>query len=139
MSESLEGLHESLSNIRDSLNHWKRKRQAYLDKAEEIRKVYDRLKKDKDTIQGYKKTVRSYSGKQFTDFKGSNCEYRYKPEIENLLNSYDTVIRNIDINLDRLNDEILRQKNLASDCLGPIGSLGKAFHTVQTKIENWAN
>ena len=139
MADTLEGLKNSLNDIKDSITAWTNKRQGYLDKAAEIQAVYDRLKGDKKTIKEYKGTVKTYSRTSFDDFVGNNFEYGHKPKMKDLISSYDTVINKIDINLDALNDEILRQKNLASDCLGPLGELGKALHTVQTKIENWTN
>ena len=139
MADILDELWSSLEDIKDAITAWANKRQAYLDKADEIKVVYDRLKKDKGTVKGYKKSVKSYSNNNYDDFVGNNFEYKYKPTMTDLLTSYDTVIGNIDTNMDKLNDEILRYKNLASDCLGPLGTLGKAFHSIQTEIENWAN
>lgn len=139
MAETLEELQCSLSDIKSAIANLTAKREQYLNKAEEIKKVYDRLKTDKGTIKDYKRNVKTYMDKSFDDFQGNNHEYSYKPKMTDLLDAYDSVISNIDKNLDALNDEILRQKNLASDCLGPLGTLGKALHTVQTKIENWTN
>lgn len=139
MADTLEGLQLSLQNIKDSITAWTNKRQGYLDKAAEIQAVYDRLKKDKDIVKGYKKGVKTYSNNSFPDFVGNNYQYGHKPKMKDLLNSYDSVINNIDANLDALNDAKLQQQNLASDCLGPLGILGKSLHTVQTKIQNWTN
>lgn len=139
MSDTLEGLKNTWGDIKKSITAWTNKRQGYLDKAAEIQAVYDRLKGDKETINGYKKTVKKYSKKSFDDFVGNNFQYGHKPKIDDLLSSYDTVIEKIDANLDALNEEILRYKNLASECWGFLGELGKALHTVETKIENWTN
>lgn len=139
MSESIEGLRARRSEIRRSIAALTAKREQYLKKAEEIQKVYDRMKKDKGVVKEYRRNVKSYSNRTFSNFQGNNYEYVYKPKINDLISSYDAVIGRIDRNLDALNDEILRQKNLASDCLGPLGALGKALHTVQTRIENWTN
>lgn len=139
MADSLDGLRNSLSDIARSINETLNRRQGYMNKAAEIRAVYDRLAADKRTIKEYRKSVKTYSSKSFDEFKGNNKTYVYKPEMTNLLDAYDIVIRNIDHNLDALNDEILRQNNLASDCLGPLGYLESAYNTVKTKIENWVN
>ena len=139
MSESIEGLRARRAEIRRSIAALTAKREQYLKKAEEIQRVYDRLKKDKGTVREYRRNVKTYSNRTFNNFQGNNYEYVYKPKMNDLLSSYDALINRIDRNLDALNDEILRQKNLASDCLGPLGVLGKALHTVQTSIENWTN
>ena len=51
MADTLEGLKNSLNDIKDSITAWTNKRQGYLDKAAEIQAVYDRLKGDKKTIK----------------------------------------------------------------------------------------
>lgn len=61
------------------------------------------------------------------------------PGIINLRDAYDDVIRNIDSNLDALNNKILEYKNEASNCLGPIGMLQSAYNSVKTQIQNWTN
>lgn len=139
MADTLEGLKNYANDIKNSITEWTNKRQGYLDKAEEIRVVYERLKGDKDTISGYKKDIKKYAKASFEDFVGNNYQYGHKPKMDDLQSSYDTVIEKIDANLDALNEEKLRQQNLASNCLGPLGELGKAWHTVQTKIQNWTN
>ena len=79
MADTLDELWSSLEDIKDAITAWANKRQAYLDKADEIKVVYDRLKKDKGTVKGYKKSVKSYSNNNYDDFVGNNFEYKYKP------------------------------------------------------------
>ena len=75
----------------------------------------------------------------YNEFKGDNYKYTYKPSIQDLRDSYDDVISNIDINLDALNNQILSYKNKASGCLGSLGYMQIAYNSVKTQIQNWTN
>ena len=114
-------------------------RQGYLDKADEIQKVYDRLARDKKTIKEYRNDIVYFYKESYNEFKGDNYKYTYKPSIQDLRDSYDDVISNIDINLDALNNQILSYKNKASGCLGSLGYMQIAYNSVKTQIHNWTN
>ena len=114
-------------------------RQGDLDKADEIQKVYDRLARDKKTIKEYRNDIVYFYKESYNEFKGDNYKYTYKPSIQDLRDSYDDVISNIDINLDALNNQILSYKNKASGCLGSLGYMQIAYNSVKTQIQNWTN
>ena len=114
-------------------------RQGYLDKADEIQKVYDRLARDKKTIKEYRNDIVYFYKESYNEFKGDNYKYTYKPSIQDLRDSYDDVISNIDINLDALNNQILSYKNKASGCLESLGYMQIAYNSVKTQIQNWTN
>ena len=67
-------------------------RQGYLDKADEIQKVYDRLARDKKTIKEYRNDIVYFYKESYNEFKGDNYKYTYKPSIQDLRDSYDDVI-----------------------------------------------
>ena len=119
--------------------HKNNERQGYLNQADEIQRVYNRLLQDKKTIKGFRKDINSFCNKSYSDFKGNNFKFTYKPAVKDLRDAYDDVIRNIDSNLDALNNKILEYKNEASNCLGPIGMLQSAYNSVKTQIQNWTN
>lgn len=110
-----------------------------MDKADEIQKVYDRLARDKKTIKEYRNDIVYFYKESYNEFKGDNYKYTYKPSIQDLRDSYDDVISNIDINLDALNNQILSYKNKASGCLGSLGYMQIAYNSVKTQIQNWTN
>ena len=114
-------------------------RQGELDKADEIQKVYDRLARDKKTIKEYRNDIVYFYKESYNEFKGDNYKYTYKPSIQDLRDSYDDVISNIDINLDALNNQILSYKNKASGCLGSLGYMQIAYNSDKTQIQNWTN
>ena len=107
MADTLDDLKRNLRSLANSISSKLNERQGYLDKADEIQKVYDRLARDKKTIKEYRNDIVYFYKESYNEFKGDNYKYTYKPSIQDLRDSYDDVISNIDINLDALNNQIL--------------------------------
>ena len=139
MADTLDDLKRNLQSLANSISSKLNERQGYLDKADEIQKVYDRLARDKKTIKEYRNDIVYFYKESYNEFKGDNYKYTYKPSIQDLGDSYDDVISNIDINLDALNNQILSYKNKASGCLGSLGYMQIAYNSVKTQIQNWTN
>ena len=137
MADTLDDLKRNLRSLANSISSKLNERQGYLDKADEIQKVYDRLARDKKTIKEYRNDIVYFYKESYNEFKGD--KYTYKPSIQDLRDSYDDVISNIDINLDALNNQILSYKNKASGCLGSLGYMQIAYNSVKTQIQNWTN
>ena len=139
MADTLDDLKRNLQSLANSISSKLNERQGYLDKADEIQKVYNRLARDKKTIKEYRNDIVYFYKESYNEFKGDNYKYTYKPSIQDLRDSYDDVISNIDINLDALNNQILSYKNKASGCLGSLGYMQIAYNSVKTQIQNWTN
>ncbi len=139
MADTLDDLKRNLQSLANSISSKLNERQGYLDKADEIQKVYDRLARDKKTIKEYRNDIVYFYKESYNEFKGDNYKYTYKPSIQDLRDSYDDVISNIDINLDALNNQILSYKNKASGCLGSLGYMQIAYNSFKTQIQNWTN
>ena len=139
MADTLDDLKRNLQSLANSISSKLNERQGDLDKADEIQKVYDRLARDKKTIKEYRNDIFYFYKESYNEFKGDNYKYTYKPSIQDLRDSYDDVISNIDINLDALNNQILSYKNKASGCLGSLGYMQIAYNSVKTQIQNWTN
>lgn len=139
MADTLDDLKRNLQSLANSISSKLNERQGYLDKADEIQKVYDRLARDKKTIKEYRNDIVYFYKESYNEFKGDNYKYTYKPSIQDLRDSYDDVISNIDINLDALNNQILSYKNKASGCLGSLCYMQIAYNSVKTQIQNWTN
>lgn len=136
---SLDDLKSSLSSYQTSLANKRAERQGYVDKANEIRAVYNELKAEKDTIRGYRDDVKTFRNETYPDFKGNVFNNTYLPQVDALVENYNTVIGNIDTNLDNLNDEVTRYENLALQCDGPIGYLASMVNSLIGQIQNWVN
>jgi len=139
LADTLDDLKRNLQSLANSISSKLNERQGYLDKADEIQKVYDGLARDKKTIKEYRNDIVYFYKESYNEFKGDNYKYTYKPSIQDLRDSYDDVISNIDINLDALNNQILSYKNKASGCLGSLGYMQIAYNSVKTQIQNWTN
>ena len=139
MADTLDDLKRNLQSLANSISSKLNERQGYFYKADEIQKVYDRLARDKKTIKEYRNDIVYFYKESYNEFKGDNYKYTYKPSIQDLRDSYDDVISNIDINLDALNNQILSYKNKASGCLGSLGYMQIAYNSVKTQIQNWTN
>lgn len=139
MADTLDDLKRNLQSLANSISSKLNERQGYLDKADEIQKIYDRLARDKKTIKEYRNDIVYFYKESYNEFKGDNYKYTYKPSIQDLRDSYDDVISNIDINLDALNNQILSYKNNASGCLESLGYMQIAYNSVKTQIQNWTN
>lgn len=136
MADTLDDLKRNLQSLANSISSKLNEQPGYLDKADEIQKVYDRLARDKKTIKEYRNDIVYFYKESYNEFKGDNYKYTYKPSIQDLRDSYDDVISNIDINLDALNNQILSYKNKASGCLGSLGYMQIAYNSVKTQIQN---
>ncbi|MCD8299910.1 MAG: DUF5082 family protein [Clostridiales bacterium] len=139
MADTLEQLRTTLSRITRSINKKSAERQGYLDKAAEIRDVYKQMKSDKATLKEYREAFNTMYKKTYTTFKGNQFKNTYKPEMKSLLDGYDAVIKNIDTNLDALNDEALYYDNKAGSCLGLLGTFRMSYNTVKARIQNLTN
>lgn len=57
MADTLDDLKRNLQSLANSISSKLNERQGYLDKADEIQKVYDRLARDKKTIKEYRNDI----------------------------------------------------------------------------------
>lgn len=139
MAIDLDAIKASLAEYRRQLAAKQAEKEGYFNKAKEIEAVYDRLKNDKDLIESYRKSVKTFKKEDYDTFKGYQFSESYMTKMDALIDDYDLVIKNIDTNLDRLNNEITRYENLGYQCNGIIGSLQSAANSLVNKIQNWVN
>ena len=95
MADTLDDLKRNLQSLANSISSKLNERQGYLDKADEIQKVYDRLARDKKTIKEYRNDIVYFYKESYNEFKGDNYKYTYKPSIQDLRDSYDDVIQTL--------------------------------------------
>ncbi|WP_426350408.1 hypothetical protein ACPWSR_03970 [Alloiococcus sp. CFN-8] len=136
---TLEDLKFSLTEIKSQLRAKQKEREGYLAIAADIDAVYERLAEDKKIIKGYRDSVKSFSEESYDDFKGNLHKNSYKTSVNDVIESYNKVISNIDANMDALNMEKASYENKASRCYGLIGSFESAVNSLVHRIENWVN
>ena len=88
MADTLDDLKRNLRSLANSISSKLNERQGYLDKADEIQKVYDRLARDKKTIKEYRNDIVYFYKESYNEFKGDNYKYTYKPSIQDLVLEY---------------------------------------------------
>lgn len=137
--EDLESLKASLRKLQQQLANKKAEKQKYLNTASDIKAVYDRMAEDKKTIKGYRDSVKTFGKETYTTFKGNLYSEAYKTKVEALVENYNTVISNLDTNMDRLNTVRAQYENKAYQCNGPIGYLQSAVNSLMHTIQNWVN
>ncbi|MBQ8148188.1 MAG: DUF5082 family protein [Lachnospiraceae bacterium] len=135
----LEDLQSALSSYRTQLANKRAEQRGYYDKADEIRAVYNELAGRKSVLEGYRNTVSTFSESTYGDFVGNVFTTTYVPKVEELVSYYNTVIDNVDTNLDNLNNEVTRYENLGLQCDGPIGYLASVVNSLIGQIQNWVN
>ena len=77
MADTLDDLKRNLQSLANSISSKLNERQGYLDKADEIQKVYDRLARDKKTIKEYRNDIVYFYKESYNEFKGDNYKYTY--------------------------------------------------------------
>ena len=135
----LDSLQSSLASARAELEAKKRQAEAYRAKAQEIGTVYEELKEKKKSMRTLKSNVEDFKDTKYDAWKGNFWKQEYKGSGEKVVASYDTVIQEIDTNMDNLNLEKTRYENLANDCYGIIGRLASTINSLLAQIENCVN
>lgn len=137
--DELESLRASLRSLKQQLANKRAEKQRYLGIASDIDAIYDRMAQDKRTVKGYRDSLNTFYKEKFVQFKGKLYSSSYKTQVKSILDSYDTVIGNLDTNMDRLNTLKASYENKAYQCNGPIGYLQSSVNSVAHTIENWFN
>lgn len=94
---------------------------------------------DKELIRNYRSSVKQFQKEKFETFQGNLYTEAYKTQVEALVDDYDLVIGNIDVNMDRLNTARAQYENRGYKCNGPIGYLESSINSLVHTIENWVN
>lgn len=137
--DELNTLKSDLKDKKSELIAMQSKKTRCLNMASDIDSVYDRMRQDKSVMQDYYEEIKRFYKEKFDKFDGVVYDSRYKIYIEQLVADYEKTIKNIDINMDRLNTEKARYENEAYRCNGLIGYLQSAINSIAHQIENWTN
>ena len=135
----IDSLRESLSNARAQLAAARQQADTYRATADKIGGVYEELAEKKKNMETRKRELEDFEDETYDSWKGTLWKEDYKNEVEKVVTSYDTVIDNIDTNLDRLNLEKTRYENLANACYGLAGRLASTVNSLIAQIENCVN
>lgn len=137
--DDLFSLKDLLRNYRNQLAEKKAEKQKYLDIASDIETVYNRMMEDKSAVKGYRDNVKTFAKEKYDTFKGKLYRDKYIVQMEALIADYNTVISNLDENMDQLNTVKAQYENKAYQCNGAIGYLQSSVNSLVHRIENWVN
>ena len=137
--EELELIKKNLKKYNKQISQNKAKQQEYKNTVNSITEIYDRMLEDKETIISYKNSLKDFSNEEFDKFKGKLYKDIYRKKIENIIDNYNTVIKNIDSNLDNLNNVRAQYESKMYQCNGALGYLQSMANSLARKIENWTN
>ena len=137
--DELDSLKSLLNSVRQQLAEKNAEKQRYLGIASDVQAVYNRMADDKKVIKGYRDSVKTFAAEKYDTFKGKLYSDTYKARMELLISNYNTVINNLDTNMDRLKNVVAQYENKAYQCNGPIGYFESSINSLVHTIENWLN
>lgn len=135
----LDALRERLAAAQAKLAAAQAQAAEYQAKAEEIGRVYQDLKEKKDSMKALKGELEDFREQKYGYWKGTLWKDQYKTAVDGVCTSYETVIGEIDTNLDALNWEKTGYENKAAECFGLVGQLAGTVNNIKTSIQNWWN
>lgn len=136
---SLDSLYAQLHQYQRELEAKQAQRRRYMEKASQCKTLYRQVIADKNAVEGFRKSVKNLRNEKFDNFKGYQQGTVYKGTMLELIETYDTLIDDLDTNADRLNTKRMEWENKAYALDGPIGNLRGLINYLWTQIQNWTN
>ena len=110
------------------------------DRIDSIKSLKEKFVELKSDLQNFKGILKDETRENHNYWKGQLLKEHNDLLESSLINgSLSTYIKNIDRNLDDLNNELMRLQNEANSAEGLIGSLKSSLNWISTKIENIFN
>ncbi len=125
-----------INNYKNQQSAKEREKSGYQAKANAIAAIYQDLAEDRGYVAGYRTSVQSYMGSAFVNFQGNLYNEKYIAKMETLLSRYDTVLTNIDTNLERLLAAQRDYESKASACSNVISWLQSCINALYSTIQS---
>lgn len=137
----LEDLKNSLNSYNSHLAQERSKVNEYQIKVDAIDRIYNDMKEKKSAMKQHKKDVKTFSNKEYTNWKGDLFSNEYKKKIQDELigESYEKVLSDIDNNLDALRDKRTSFENKILSSKGVMGSLEASINSLGNSIAKLLN
>jgi prefoldin subunit 5 len=138
---SLSWLYERIREIEREIQRRRNQIQQYRQKISQIEKIYDKMQSAKRSLIAQKNDLSSFSHETFSNWKGQLYKTEFVNPVQQWLvsNSYPQVIRQVDANMDALNDAKTDYENRILDNFGIIGDLAARINSLENEIENMLN
>lgn len=139
MPDTIESLQQAYSDVSSRIAVLRNNYSNNMATAEKIHEIYNELNSEKRKLSDLKSALRNYKERNYSNWKGHLWKAEYKQSVSEIQTAYDEMIRNMDANMDALNNEAAHYENIAYSQLGPIGDCVAALNTLGTQIENFVN
>ena len=134
----IDALRLRLNDKQSQMERVKSDNSALQDKVDALQRIYNELKDAKNELSALRNGVNHYAGKKYDLWAGHLYDQHFNRFLSRTLcGSYDYVIREIDRNMAKVNNERARSQNRILRNEGIIGNLKAAINTIVTQIQNW--
>lgn len=137
----LSWLYERIHEIEREIQRLKNQNQQYRQKIRQIEKIYDKMQSAKRSLIAQKNDLSSFSNESLLNWKGHLHTTEFVNPVQQWLvsSSYPQVIRQVDANMDALNDAKTDYENRILHNYGIIGDLAARINSLENEIENQLN
>lgn len=137
----LSWLYERIHEIEREIQRLKNQNQQYRQKIRQIEKIYDKMQSAKRSLIAQKNDLSSFSNESLPNWKGHLHTTEFVNPVQQWLvsSSYPQVIRQVDANMDALNDAKTDYENRILHNYGIIGDLAVRINSLENEIENQLN
>lgn len=128
-----------IANFSAQIQSAKAERAAYEAKAQEVKKIYEELRTIKGKFVKEKDSLNSKKNESDDSWTGNLHKNEYTTPAENLISDFETSIKAMDTNIDRLHDKINEYENKMFELDGIVGQLSVLLNNISSVVEKWFN
>lgn len=138
---SLDWLYHLVDEKEREVDRINRQNEKYQQKVNRIEKIYGRMQDAKRKLNVEKNDLSSYSEEVFPLWQGRLHTMTFVNPVQQGLvsGSYSEVIRQVDANMDVLNNAKTDYQNRILRNYGLLGDLAAGINSLWNRIENWFN
>lgn len=125
--------------IRSQISAAQSKKEEYLKKAREVKKIYEELRTIKGEFVKQKKSLDTKKNEHDDSWTGNLHITKFVTPAEDLIENFDSSIKAMNENIDKLLNKINEYENKAMEQDGFIGQLGILLNNISGWFESFVN
>lgn len=125
--------------IRSQISAAQSKKEEYLKKAREVKKIYEELRTIKGEFVKQKKSLNTKKNEHDDSWTGNLHNTKFITPAEDLIENFDASIKAMNENIDKLLNKINEYENKAMEQDGLIGQLGILLNNISGWFESLVN
>lgn len=125
--------------IRSQISAAQSKKEEYLKKAREVKKIYEELRTIKGEFVKQKKSLDTKKNEHDDSWTGNLYSTKFVTPAEDLIENFDASIKAMNENIDKLLNKINEYENKAMEQDGFIGQLGILLNNISGFFESFFN